>query len=88
MGSNAAGVLAFFDQFPEDFGLANSLILCEREFAAIEKVLQGVFMEYPVDDHLALRDLEIKSQVLCTVTVEFLPTPLDHAVGLRTLYGF
>lgn len=87
-----ARLATLIDEFPEVLGFCQFLVLGDRNLRTEQEVRECALMQHPVDDHLSVFHLEIKTIVARTEAIEHLAIALDAAEaviveGLEILFG-
>ena len=77
-GLDPSGFLGFVDEFPEHLRIAYGFVFGDGEAASVEKVPECVLVEHAVYHDPLLNDLKVDPVVICPISEQFAPLPLDN----------
>jgi hypothetical protein len=77
----AQGAFTLFDQLPEIFRLPQGLVFARAAQIASEKeILEGIFVQHPVDPHMRALNGKINAVISGTATEQAHISALDHSI--------
>lgn len=80
--AGATRLFALINQFPKCFRFPGGFVLAERQIAAEKKVIQCVFMQYSMNNDLAIPHFKIEAIIAGAVPVENTAFAFDFAKGM------